>query len=179
MKVLTIMSNGFEELEAVGTIALLRRSGLEVDIASLHGNEATGRFDITVSKTQSLKDVDYTTYDMLFLPGGPHWRELEDSKEVTTIIDYFMKNDKYVAAICAAPTILGRLGYLKNKYYTCFTSMNEDFGGTYVDTYTAIDGKIITGRSAAAVIDFGFLIIKTLQGDAQEQKIKAEIYYDK
>ncbi len=173
------MSNGFEELEAVGTIALLRRSGLEVDVYSLHDHEATGRFDITVSKTHNLAELDYTGYDCLFIPGGPHWKELEENEQVRNVIKYFIDNDKYIAAICAAPTILGHLGYLKGKYYTCYTSMNGDFGGTYMDTYTAIDGKIITGRSAAAVIDFGFLIINTLQGPEQEQKIKEEIYYDK
>ena len=88
-----------------------------------------------------------------------------------------MKENKMVAAICAAPTILGHMGYLKDKNYTCFTSMNEDFGGTYVDTYVVKDGNIITARSAAASIDFGFMIIQYLQGEAQEKKIKEQIYY--
>ena len=93
------------------------------------------------------------------------------------ILKTFMDADKVVAAICAAPTILGRQGYLKGKNYTCFTSMNEDFGGTYVDQYTVTDGNLITGRSAAAVIDFAFAIIEKLAGKEKAEAVKNEIYY--
>ncbi|MDF9823973.1 4-methyl-5(b-hydroxyethyl)-thiazole monophosphate biosynthesis [Breznakia sp. PF5-3] len=179
MKILCILTNGFEEVEAIGTIALLRRSGLEVDVYTIHGTEATGKYQNTISKLHNLQDLDFNHYNCLFLPGGPHYRELEDNEDVKQVIKHFFDKDKYVAAICAAPTILGRMGYLKNKYYTCFTSMNEDFGGIYIDMYTAIDDKLITGRSAAAVIDFALLIIKTLQGDEKELEIKQEIYYEK
>ena len=70
------------------------------------------------------------------------------------IINYFMQKDKIVCAICAAPTILGRLGYLKDKSYTCFTCMNEDFGGIYLDQPVVTDRNLITARSAAASIEF-------------------------
>ena len=93
------------------------------------------------------------------------------------ILKEFIDRGKLVSAICAAPTILGRQGYLKGKKYTCFTSMNEDFGGTYVDQYTVVDGNIITGRSAAAVIDFAFAIIEKLEGGRKADEVKASIYY--
>lgn len=179
MKVLCIVSDGFEEVEAIGTVALLRRSGLTVDVYSLNGYDATGKYETKITELKNIQDLDFNNYDCLFLPGGPHYRTLEENEDVKEIIHHFFRKDKYVAAICAAPTILGRMGYLENKIYTCFTSMNESFGGTYLDTYTAIDGKLITGRSVAAVIDFALLIIKTLQGDEQEDKIKKEIYYEK
>lgn len=147
MKILCFLANGFEEIEAVGSIGLLRRSNFIVDVYSLEGTSATGKYNSTLSNLLDLKDLDYTSYDCLLLPGGPHYRSLEHNPQVIEAIHYFMKHDKYIAAICAAPTILGRLGYLKNKYYTCFTSMNDSFGGTYLDTYTAIDGNLITGRS--------------------------------
>ena len=88
-----------------------------------------------------------------------------------------MNENKMVASICAAPTILGHMGYLKGKNYTCFTSMDEDFGGTYIDAYVAKDGNLITAKSAAASIDFAFAIIHYLQGEEQEKKIKEQIYY--
>jgi len=179
MKVLCIVSDGFEDVEAIGTIALLRRSNITVDVYSLNNHSATGKYETTITNLNNIQDLDFNKYDCLFLPGGPHYRTLEANEDVKAIIHHFFKKDKYVAAICAAPTILGRMGYLKNKLYTCFTSMNESFGGTYLDTYTAVDGKLITARSVAAVIDFALLIIKNLQGDAQEQKIKNEIYYEK
>lgn len=176
-KVLCIMSNQFEELEAVGTIALLRRAGIEVTVCSLHEHQATGRFQITLSELTSINEVNKDQYDALFLPGGPHYKELQESKTVQDLINSFNKQQKYICAICAAPTILGHMGLLKNRKYTCFTSMNQDFGGTYMDQYTAIDGNIITGRSAAAVIDFAFVIIEQLLGKAQAEEVKNSIYY--
>lgn len=177
MKVMCILTDGFEELEAIGTIALLRRAGISVDVFALDHTEAAGRFDLTISNLLNSKDAKIETYDMLFLPGGPHYQKLEASPEVMGIIDQFVETDRYIAAICAAPTILGRHGLLKNKNYTCFTSMNEDFGGTYIDQYCVKDGSLITGRSAAAVIDFAFMIIETLLGKETAQKVKDSIYY--
>ncbi len=176
-KVLCIMSEQFEELEAVGTIALLRRAGIEVSVCSLHDHKATGRFQITLSDLMCIEEANISEYDALFLPGGPHYKELLENKAVQQIIHAFHTQTKYICAICAAPTILGHLGILKNRQYTCFTSMNEDFGGTYIDKYTALDGHIITGRSAAAVIDFSFVIIEQLLGKEKAEEVKNSIYY--
>lgn len=176
-KVLCIMSDGFEELEAVGTIALLRRAGICIDVYSLHGTQATGRFDLTISNIEDMKKADTGAYDALFIPGGPHYATLEKNQDVKDIIMKFVQADKVVSAICAAPTILGRMGLLKNKHYTCFTSMNEDFGGTYVDAYVAVDEPFVTGRSAAAVIDFAFALIEKLEGKEKADAVKKEIYY--
>lgn len=178
MKVMCILTDGFEELEAVGVIALLRRAGIGIDVYAMHNEFATGRFEIAVSNLKQVHDAPIRDYDMLFLPGGPHYQKLEANKEVMDILATFIEDkNKYVAAICAAPTILGRQGYLKDKKYTCFTSMNEDFGGSYVDTYTVTDGKLITGRSAAAVIDFAFAIIEALKGKTKAEEVKTSIYY--
>lgn len=177
MKILTILSNGFEELEAVGTIALLKRSGLEVDIYALKDTKASGKHGLVLSDIHILNNVNVSDYSCLLLPGGPHYAEIEKNEQVQAIIKQCIEAKKVIAAICAAPTILGRAGYLKNKNYTCFTSMNEDFKGTYVDQYVVVDGNIITARSAAASIDFAFAIIQKLQGSKQETKIKNEIYY--
>lgn len=177
MKVMCILTDGFEELEAIGTIALLRRAGITIDVYAIDNTNTTGRFDITCANLKDLKDADINAYDMLFLPGGPHYQKLEKDERVLSILKHFIENNKLVSAICAAPTILGKQGYLKNKKYTCFTSMNEDFGGTYIDQYTVTDGNIITGRSAAAVIDFAFAIIEKLEGKEKADEVKASIYY--
>lgn len=177
MRILTILSNGFEELEAIGTIALLKRSGIEVDIYALNDTKASGKHGLVLSDINILTDVDLSDYACLLLPGGPHYAEIESNQLVQSIIKQFIEEEKVIAAICAAPTILGRAGYLENKNYTCFTSMNEDFKGTYVDQYVVVDNNIITARSAAASIDFAFEIIQKLQGEKQAAKIKKEIYY--
>lgn len=175
--VLCILSNGFEELEAVGAIALLRRAGICVDVYSLHDEQATGRFDVTISKVRNIKAANANEYDALLLPGGPHYVELETNETVISLIQAFHTTGKVISAICAAPTILGRMGLLAGKKYTCFTSMNEDFGGSYQDTYTVTDGQLITGRSAAAVIDFAFAIIEKLEGHEHAEEVKNSIYY--
>lgn len=177
-KVLAIVSDGFEELEAIGSIALLKRSGISVSIYSLQHTQATGKHGLVLADLKCLEDANVETYDCLLLPGGPHYQALENSPLVQDIIHYFINHNKLIAAICAAPTILGRMGYLENKKYTCFTSMNEDFKGEYIDAYVVVDKNIITARSAAASIDFGFAIIHALQGKQQEEMIKKEIYYD-
>jgi len=127
----------------------------------------------------NLSTVSTDDYDCLFIAGGPEYLELSKNNFFLSIIKDFYEKDKYIAAICAAPTILGHLGYLKGINYTCFTSMNEDFGGIYHDVYCIKDKNIITGRSAAAVIDFSFLIIKTLAGEETETRVKEQIYYNK
>ena len=87
-----------------------------------------------------------------------------------------MDNNKVVSLICAAPTILGKLGYLKNRKYTCFTSMNEDFGGTYIDEKVVVDGNLITARSVASALVFSYAIIEKLLGKEELLKVYTRIY---
>ena len=177
MKACMILTDGFEEVEAVGTYAILERGGVDVDIYSLKDKDATGRFGLTCTKLEKFSELDPEEYDAIIFPGGPQHVEVGKNERVHELIRIFTDADKYVCAICASPTILGKAGYLKGKKYTCFTSMNQDFGGEYIDEYVCTDGKLITGRSAAASIDFGFEILKALKGEEQEKKTKAEIYY--
>lgn len=177
MKVCMIVTNGFEEMEAVGTFALLRRSGLTVDVFALPGNEATGRFGLTCARLLPFNQLNSQEYEALVIPGGPQYKELEENSQVQALIKTFVETDKVVAAICAGPTLLGHAGYLKGKNYTCFTSMNEDFGGTYHDDYAVTDGNIITAKSAAATLEFAFAIIEKLLGKEVADKTKREIYY--
>jgi putative intracellular protease/amidase len=172
-----IVTNGFEEMEAVGTFALLRRAGLEVDVFALSDTKATGRFGLTCAHLQPFSQLRPQTYAALIIPGGPQYKELEENNHVQTLIKTFVEGNKVVAAICAGPTLLGHAGYLKGKNYTCFTSMNEDFGGTYQDDYAITDGNIITAKSAAATLAFGFAIIERLLGKESCEKTKQEIYY--
>lgn len=179
MKIACVIADGFEEVEFAASIGILRRGGCDIDIFSLHSNKAKGRYDLTVTDLKPFSSIKKENYDMLLMPGGPEYVELENNKEYIDLLLYFLKNDKYVAAICAAPTIIGHLGYLKNKNYTCFTSMNEDFGGYYNDVYAIKDGKLITGRSAAATIEFAFLILETVKGKEKAEEIKKQIYFYK
>ena len=179
MKLLMVITDGFEELEAVGTLAILRRANLDVTLAVIDNTKATGRYNLLLKGDTNLADIDdLNIYDMLIIPGGPEYIKEERDERFLMMVKDFARCDKYIAAICAGPTILGHLGLLKGKNYTCFTSMNEDFGGTYIDRYVVRDGKIITGRSCAASIDFALEIVDTLLGKKALNKLKDEIYYD-
>ncbi len=177
MKVCMLVTDGFEEIEAVGTYAILRRGGLTVDVYSLLNKDATGRFGLTITHLHPFSALNAADYGALVIPGGPEYKAMEASTEVQALIKTFMSENKVVAAICAGPTILGHAGYLKDKKYTCFTAMNEDFGGQYQDDYAVRDGNIITGKSAAATVDFAFTILEALSGKETADKTKKEIYY--
>lgn len=177
MKVCMIITDGFEEIEAVGTYAILRRGGLEVDIYSLHDDRATGRFGLTCCALKPFNRFQDTGYAALVLAGGPQWKELEADARIQKLLKDFDAAGKYLCAICASPTILGRAGFLRGKKYTCFTAMNADFGGAYQEDYAVTDGRIITGKSAAASIDFAFAILQAVAGKETAEQTKAEIYY--
>ena len=177
MKVAILMDNGFEELEAMGPIALLRRCGLTVDIVSVEGNSVTGRFGVTYSPSCPMGSYNFKEADCLVIPGGPHYAKIEKNDKVLSLMHEFAQN-KVLAAICAAPTILGHEGILKGKKYTCFENMNEDFGGEYQYKYVVTDGNIITGISAAASIEFAWAIAEKLLGKEVVEKVKASVYYD-
>ena len=176
-KVCMILTDGFEEIEAVGTYAILRRGGLTVDIYSLLNQDATGRFGLTCTKLHAFAHLNAADYDALVIPGGPEYKALEASPAVQALIKAFMEAGKVVSAICAGPTLLGHAGYLKGKNSTCFPSLNAAFGGAYHDDYAVTDGNIVTGKSAAATIDFAFAVLQAVAGKEAADKTKKEIYY--
>ena len=177
MKVCMIVTDGFEEVETVGTYGIIRRAGIEVDVYSLRGSQATGRFGFTGANLIPFEQFQDQDYSAIILPGGPQYQALANTPSLLKLLQDFHARGKYVCAICASPTILGQLGLLKGKKYTCFTSMNKDFGGTYCNDYAVTDGTLITGKSAAAAIDFGFAIVRALCGSEKEKQVKEDIYY--
>ena len=178
MKVLAIIFDGFEELEATAPFALIRRAGINLTIAS-NKTTVTGGHNISYTNIDILDNINYKEYDALLLPGGPHYKTLQTNKLVHEIITYFMTNKKIVAAICAAPTIIGQLGLLKDRTYTCFTPMNDDFGGNFNNVSVVVDDNLITGRSAAASIDFAYAIIEKVAGTSVLNKVWERIFYEK
>lgn len=178
MRILALIYDGFEEIEAVAPFALLRRAGIDLTIASCR-EDVIGAHYIHLTDINLINEINYKNYDALLLPGGPHYKYLEADELTHKIIAHYFDNKKVVCAICAAPAVLGELGYLKDKQYTCFTSMNGDFGGNYVDQYVVVDGNLITARSAAASIDFAYEIIRKLAGEEALKALQARIYYEK
>ncbi len=177
MKVCLLLADGFEEIEAIGTFAILSRAGLTVDLFAVSDKNTTGRFGLTCTQLKPFSQLQAAEYQALILPGGPGYHVLENNTHVKALIEQFTAQDKVVAAICASPTILGKRGLLKGRKYTCFTAMNEDFGGTFTAEYATTDGNIVTGQSAAATIDFAFAIVEKLLGKTKADEVKKSIYY--
>lgn len=182
MKLMCVLTDGFEDIETIGTIAILRRAGIEVEIFGLKNTTVTSRFKTILKDLRLLSDLEnrrLAGYNGLLITGGPQFNELQSNKEFISIIQNFANQQRYICAICAAPTILGRMGLLKNKQYTCFPTMNNEFKGYFLQRDCVIDGKLITAKSSASVYEFAFGIIKTLLGDKKLEQLKKEIYWNK
>lgn len=172
-KILVLLADGFEDIEALASIDIWRRGGIEVDLAGVSGYEVkTGLGNII--KTNILIDqVKKEEYTLLFLPGGGGVELLDKSDVVKDLVKWFDEERKLIAAICAAPLILGKLGILDNRVFTCYPSF-ERFApdGNYKVTGVIQDGHIITGRGVAYVFDFAFHILEVLQGKDIRSKIE-------
>ena len=171
MKVLAILNDGFEDLEANGSIIIFRRAGYDVTVISNH-KECESKYT-TYTNLMTFDDIKFSDFDLLFLPGGGYF----PSSKTNDAIRYFMDNRKYVVSICSAPTYLGKLGYLKNKNYVCFPSMNEDFGGTFIDDYVVVDDNIFTGRSVSAAMKLPLKVIETISGKEALKNVKKQMTY--
>ena len=177
MKVCMILADGFEEMEAMSSFSLLNRGGIEVDLYGLGGKNVSGKNGLKVTDLKPFSALNKADYAALVLPGGPHYQKLEASAELKNLIKDFLAEGKKVAAVCASPTILGHMGLLKGKTYTCFTAMNEDFGGTYSYEHAVTDGNIITGKGPGSSIEFGLEIVKQLKGEKTAQEVSKHMYY--
>lgn len=182
MKVLTILAPGFEDLEALGTVALLRRAGMTVDLCSVENqDQVSGKYEITVQCDVKLKDVSVDAYDLLFIPGGmPGVDNLYANEDVRKLVETFNEKNKDFAAICAAPSILGRMGLLKDTTYTCFPGF-EAFGkdGEYTGESVESAPRMITGKAAGSVHDFALAIIERYLGKEKMEQIQQDIFYEK
>ena len=166
-------ANGFEEVEAVATVDMLRRAELEVCTVGVGGVKVAGAHgivtDCDLADTQALEAV--------VLPGGmPGTLNLEKSQVVQQFIDYAVAHGKLVAAICAAPSILGHKGLLEGKEATCFPGMEQElYGAKLSDRFVCGDGQFITGRGAGVAIDFGLAIAAEFAGQAKADAIRASL----
>lgn len=178
MNVICVLDNLFEELEALGTIDILKRGGINVKICSLHGeNSITGAHGITLKDLSPFSLEEAKKFDALFIAGGPHYISLEKDTNFLSLCKYFMETNKKVGAICAAPTILGHLGLLKGYNYTCFNSMNEDFKGTFIDHYAVNDRNLTTGKGPMATIEFALLFLEKLVNKDTAEIVKNQAFY--
>lgn len=172
------LAEGFEEIEALTVVDFLRRANIEVKTVSIEGREVSGAHNIKVISDLLFNEADYDSCKMIMLPGGmPGTLNLQNHKGLSSKIDEFYKNDKYIAAICAAPMILGAKGYLKDKDATIYPGMEDELIGAnaIADSKAVIDGKIITGKGPGCAAEFALTLIAVLKGEDTMLQIKKDI----
>lgn len=175
-RVLCLLGEGFEEIETVTPIDLLRRAGAEVIVASLTGKEwVTGRSQLVLRADVLFEMVASRDFDLLMLPGGPGVAALrKDGRAASLASDYF-KRGKPVAAICAAPTILKDAGVLEGKRFTSHFSVQDELPTTLLAERTVEDGSLITSRGAGTAIDFGLAMVTRLFGGEKSDEVARAI----
>ncbi len=173
------LAEGFEECEALITVDMIRRTDVGIDMISLSDSyEVTSSHNITVKADYLLDEVSLEDYDALILPGGKLGTENLEKCEVlkNALVKHYEEN-KLVCAICAAPSIFGHLGFLKDKNYTCFPSFDDDYKGTYQKVFAVCDGNVITGRGMGATIEFAKEILLKYKSEEEVEELLESIQY--
>lgn len=177
-KVAVMLAEGFEEIEALTPVDVLRRAGIECDMVGLVSQQVTGSHGITVTADQVFTG-DLSAYDMIVLPGGlPGATNLRDHAGLIEQLQVQSTSGKYIAAICAAPIVLDRAGLLEGKNYTCFPGQEEDiFHGNHQTEVVVVDGRLVTSRGAGTALAFSYQLVDLLGGDGQE--LARKMVYDR
>lgn len=173
-RVLCLMTDGFEEVEMVTPVDLLRRAEVEVTIASLSGDAATGKCGIVIHPDAALADVRMEDFDLLLIPGGPGVGELRQDGRAAELAAEFHAAGKPVAAICAAPLILHDAGLLRGKRFTAHFTVRGELGGV-MDERVIVDGLVITSRGAGTALDFGLALVRRLAGGEAAEAVAEAI----
>lgn len=171
-----ILADGFEEMEAVAPIDLLRRAGIKVTVIGLNQKLVRSSRDLYVQADATLTQLTDLP-DALILPGGPGTANLRESGAVIELVQKCFHAKKICAAICAAPTVLAKAGILKGKKVTCFPGQENAMQGAILeDADVVVDGTIITARAAGASMKFGLEIISGMIGIEYAEKVRKAIY---
>lgn len=174
------MADGCEEIEGLTVVDLVRRAGIEIEMISVNGKKSvTGSHKITFQTDIDKADADYTSYDGIVLPGGmPGTTHLMEDETVNRVIREFASKGKLVAAICAAPSVLGNAGLLAGKTATCYPGVEGKLtGADFVTDPVAKDGNIITSRGLGTAIDFAAEIVAYLKDQETAKSLKESIVY--
>ena len=175
MKILMPFANGFEEIEALAVVDLLRRAEIEVDMVGVVGTMMTGAHDIKVMMDKRLNEVKTKDYDGIILPGGsPGYKNLGKSKAIMDMLKEFNEHGKLVAAICASPMLLADAGILHNRKATVYPGLESKIPYPRADK-VVVDENIITSQGPGTAIDFALAIIRYLMGREKANKVKEAV----
>lgn len=173
-------AEGFEEIEALTVVDICRRCGIDIEMVSAYGEDSVlGSHGILVKMDKRFEEADFGAYDMIVLPGGGKGTQgLEACEPLMAQVDAFYKAGKYIAAICAAPSIFGHKGYLKGRRacsYPTFESHLE--GATVTKGPVEVDGKVITSRGMGTSIDFALAIAEVFCGKEEADAMARKVVY--
>lgn len=174
------LANGFEEVEALCPLDLLRRAGVSVTTVGIGGDMITGSHGITVRA--DIPDAMYrdSKPEMVILPGGmPGSLNLDQSHTVEMALRAAHRTGAYLAAICAAPMVLGKRGYLEGKRAICFPGFEGELkGATISDTRVVTDGNVITAAGMGVALDFGLALVAALKGEDEATRLRSAVLAD-
>ena len=179
-KVYVFLAEGFEEIEGLTVVDLLRRAKIETEMVSImETKQVKGSHGIEVTADSTFADNDYNDATVLVLPGGmPGTLNLGNHEGLCEILKKHYEEEKMVAAICAAPSVFGQLGFLNGRIATCYPGFESKLEGAIVcSTKVAVDGNVITARAMGAAIEFALKMIEVLVGLEKAMEIREGIVY--
>ena len=173
-----LLGTGFEETEAIAPLDLLRRAGVDILTVGVTGKTVYGSHKIGIEADITIDEMDLTNLEMIILPGGLGGvASARASKPALDALRFAWENDKFVAAICAGPTVLADLGITDGKNATCYPGCESGMGSANMisDAACVRDGKLITGTSAGCAIPFGLALVEALKGKEAADAIARQI----
>lgn len=175
--VYVFLADGFEIIEALSPVDMLRRAKIETKLVGVTGEIVTSSCGVAVKTDMLIDEFDFYDVEAVVLPGGmPGTLNLENNQTVQNIIDNASNTNAFICAICAAPSILGHKGLLNEKEATCFPGFENALeGATLSEDFVVTDGKFITARGAGVSVDFGLEIVKQLRGEELSNEIRSQI----
>lgn len=175
--VYVLLGTGFEETEAIAPVDLMRRAGIQVHTVGIGSQIVTGSHGIKIQADITLEEMDLTTLEMIVLPGGLGGvASISANEAALNAVRFAWENGRYVAAICAAPTILAKLGITDGREITCYPGCETQMGNAQLTDLAAVqDGKLITGTSAGCAIAFGLQLISALKGPDAANTVAEQI----
>lgn len=175
--VYVMLGTGFEEIEAIAPVDLLRRAGVEVLTVGINGKTVYGSHHIGVEADITIDEMDLTNLEMIVLPGGLGGvASIRGSQATLDAVRFAWDNTCFVAAICAGPTVLADLGITEGRYATCYPGQAEHMDSAIMEEKAAVrDGKLITGTSAGCAVEFGLALIEALRGQDAARAIREQI----
>ena len=181
MNTAIFLADGFEEIEGLTVVDMFRRAGIPIQTVSISDSlTVTGSHDIKVQADCLLADFDFNTVEMLILPGGmPGTTNLSKCEPLCDALMQFSRQGRYLAAICAAPSILGGMGLLKGKRAACYPSVEDKLSGAVISRLPVVqDGNIITSRGMGTAIDFALKLTEILFDGEKAEELAASIIYE-